>query len=201
MTTDATGTQPEATISPTHAAKYRRMNAAQRREWLIDYVRKNSLVALKTGGGTQRLAKLFGVDRTMIWRDFEVIGPKLKVVDLEEIEVDLRHQLQDIVVVSKERFYDKTMTPSQRAEFGRLAVQGAREFTKMLESFGRKDRDMAPPPKPENVVVTDERLAVMAQEFAKKWEAENVKKPEKKPDCVPQGEDTKCRVSAEIVAQ
>lgn len=145
---------------------------AQRRAEIMDAVKRRSWFVMRTRGMTKHLATLYGVDRTQIENDFAIIGRECAVADIGQIEMDTRNLFGAAMARAAELAQDPKLSASERARFNQQVIMGAPRQAQILEAFGKKDRDMAPPPQKEERA-DDKALDQMARDFAAGWKAKN----------------------------
>jgi hypothetical protein len=151
---------------------------SQRREWLLEYVKRKTWYVVKTRGAIKQLAELFGVHRHQIENDLKLIQQQASVADIGLIEMDTRHLFSKALVRADAMAEDKTLPESVRARYNAQLLSGATRQAQILVQFGKMDRDMAPPPKQEERP-QDVMLDQAAADFINQWRDRNrPKKPE-----------------------
>lgn len=147
-------------------------SAADRRAWLLDYVRKHTWFVVKTRGQQKRFAEAFDVDRSVIDDDFRLIARECAVADVGQIEMDTRHLFNGALARAAKYAEDPSLPAAERARYNQQILIGAPRQAQILEAFGKKDRDMAPPPQKEERA-DDKALDQMARDFAAGWKSKN----------------------------
>ena len=175
-TNTATTTTPQNRPEP----DFTTYTTAERRAWLLEHVKKHTWFVVRTRGEMKKLTAQFGVDRKNLYNDFQLIAQESAVVDLPLLEMDARHLLNRRIVEAAKMADNEKLPVADRVRAARLVLQGVPALVRTLESFGKKDRDMSPPPLKDER--PDERVMdQMAQDYAREWRERN--RP-KKPDGV-----------------
>lgn len=159
-------------------AELKTFSTSQRREWLLDFVKRKTWFVVKSRGQIKKFAEIFGVHRTQIENDLKLIAQQAAVADIGMIEMDTRHLFSKALVRADKFADDDKLPESVRARYNQQLLIGAPRQAQLLVAFGKMDKDMAPPPKQEERP-KDQELDLAVGDFMAMWREKNrPKKPE-----------------------